>query len=65
MKVRDSLAAVVPAQTRLFAIHCRVSGEPDDSRISTQGLRAGPGILTAFDREFGLSDNYVHRRPIR
>ena len=22
-------------------------------------------IVTAFDREFGLSDSYVHRRPIR
>jgi hypothetical protein len=65
MKVRDCLTVVGLVQTRLLATRCRVLGEPDDSRIATQRLHAEPGILTAFDREFGLPDSYVHRRPIR
>lgn len=65
MKVRDFLTAVVPVQTRLLAIHCRVPGEPDDSRIATQQLHGEPGIVTAFDREFDRPDSYVRHRPIR
>ena len=37
----------------------------DDSRIARQRLCGEPGIPIAFDREFGLSGSYVHRRPIR
>jgi len=65
MKVRDCLTAVGLVQTRLLATRCRVLGEPDDSRIATRRLHAEPGILTAFDREVGLPDSYVRRRPIR
>ena len=65
MKVRDCLTAVGLVQARLLATRCRVLGEPDDSRIATQRLRAEPRILTAFDRELGLPDSYVRRRPIR
>jgi hypothetical protein len=61
MKVRDCLTAVGLVQTRLLATRCRVPGEPDDSGIATQRLHAEPGILTAFDREFGLPDSYVRR----
>ena len=65
MEVRECSTAVVLVQTRLLATRCRLLGEPDDSRIATQQLHAEPGILTAFDREFGLPDSYVRRRPIR
>jgi hypothetical protein len=65
MKVRDCFSVASRVQTRLLATRCRSLGEPDDSRIGTQRFRAEPGILTAFDREFGLPDSYVRRRPIR
>ena len=65
MKVRDCLTAVGLVQTRLLATRCRVRCEPDDSRIATQRLHAEPGILPAFDREFGLPDSNVRRRPVR
>ena len=65
MKVRDCLTAVGLVQTRLLATCCRVFGESDDSRIATRRLHSEPGILTAFDREVGLRDSYVRRRPIR
>jgi len=50
---------------QIAATHYRVPGKPDDSRIATQRPRAEPEILTAFDREFGLLDSHVRRRPIR
>ena len=65
MKVRDCLTAVGLVQARLLATRCRVLGEPDDSRIATRRLHAEPGNLTVFDREVGLPDSYVRRRPIR
>jgi hypothetical protein len=65
MKVRDCFSVAPRVQTRLLATRCRALGEPDDSRIATQRFRAEPGILTAFDRKFGLPDSYVRRRPIR
>ena len=65
MKVRDCFSVAPRVQTRLLARRCRALGEPDDSRIATQRFRAEPGILTAFDRKFGLPDSYVRRRPIR
>jgi hypothetical protein len=65
MKVRDCLSAIVLVQTRLLATRCRALAESDDSRIATQRLHAERGSLTAFDREFGLPDSYVRRRPIR
>ena len=63
--MRDCFSVAPRAQTRLRATHCRALVEPDDSRIATQRRHAEPGILTAFDREFGLPDSYVRRRPIR
>jgi hypothetical protein len=65
IKVRDCLTAVGLLQTRLLVTRCRVLGEPGDSRIATQRFHAEPGILSAFDREFGVPDSYVRRRPIR
>ena len=63
--MRVCLAVAPRVRTRLPATRCRAPGEPDDSRIATQQVHGGPGILTACDREFGLLDNYVHRRLIR
>ncbi len=63
--MRDCLTAVGLLQTRLLVTRCRVLGEPGDSRIATQRFHAEPGILSAFDREFGVPDSYVRRRPIR
>jgi hypothetical protein len=63
--VRDCFSVAPRVRTKLPATHCRALGEPDDSRIATQQVHGGPGILTACDREFGLHDNYVHRRLIR
>src|SRR5438128_7307014 len=65
MKVRDCFSVVPRVRTRLLSTRYRVLGEPDDSRIATQQLHGEPGILTAFDREFGLHDNYVLRHLIR
>ena len=65
IKVRDCLTAVGLLQTRLLVTRCRVLGEPGDSRIATQRFHTEPGILSAFDREFGVPDSYVRRRPIR
>ena len=65
MKVRVCLAVAPRVRTRLPATRYRVLGEPDDFKIATQQVRGGPGIMTAFDREFALHDSYVHRRPIR
>ena len=65
MKVRDCFSVAPRVRTRLPATRCRVLGEPDDSRIATQQVHGGPGIPTAFDREFGLHDNYARRRPTR
>jgi hypothetical protein len=65
MKVRDYSSVAPQVQTRLIATRCRALGELDDSRIATQRLYCGPGILSAFDREFGPPDSYVRRRPIR
>jgi hypothetical protein len=63
--VRDWLTAVGLLQTRLLVTRCRVLGEPGDARIATQRFHAEPGILSAFDREFGVPDSHVRRRPIR
>ena len=63
--MRDCLTGVRLVETRLLATRCRVLGEPGDSRIATQRFHAEPGILSAFDREFGVPDSYVRRRPIR
>jgi hypothetical protein len=65
MKVRDCFAVAPQVRTRLPATRYQALDEPDDSRIAKQRLHGGPGIPTAFDREFGLHDNYVHRRPTR
>ena len=65
MEVRDCSALVPRAQTRLLATRCRVPGELDGSKISTQQLHGGLGSRTAFDPELGRDGSYVHRRPIR
>jgi hypothetical protein len=65
MKVRDCFAVAPRVRTRSLATRYRALGEPDDSRIATQGCRGEPGIPSAFDREFGLHGSYAHRRPIR
>ena len=63
MRVCFAVAPLV--RTRLLARRYRVLCEPDDSRIATQQVHGGPGILTAFDREFGLQGSYARRRPTR
>ena len=65
MKVRDYFSVAPRVRTKLPVTRCRALGEPDDSRIAKQRLHGGPGIPTAFDREFGLHDNYARRRPTR
>jgi hypothetical protein len=65
MKVRDCFSVAPGVQTRLPATRCRALGEPDDSRIATQQVHGWPGILTAFDREFGPQGSYARRRPTR
>src|SRR6266481_2165589 len=65
MKVRDFPSVVAQLRTRLLATRCRAPGEPDDSRIATLQVHGGPGILTAFDREFGPHCSYARRRPTR
>lgn len=65
MKVRDCLSVPPRVRTRLPATRCRALRELDDSRIATQRLLAEPGILTAFDREFGPQDSYARHRPTR
>src|SRR5262249_4597869 len=61
----EGLFSVARVRTRLLATRCRALAESDDSRIATQRLHVERGILTAFDREFGLPDTYVRHRPIR
>jgi len=63
IKVRDYFSVAPRVRTRLPATRCRALGEPDDSRIAIQRLHGGLGILTAFDREFGLLGSYARRRP--
>ena len=65
MKVRDCFSVAPRVRTRLLATRCRALGEPDDSRIATQQGHGRPGILTAFDRDFGLHGSYARRRPTR
>src|SRR6187397_825621 len=65
MKVRDCFSVAPRVRTRLPATRCRALGEPDDSRTATQQVHGGPGILTAFDREFGPQGSYARRRPTR
>ena len=65
MKVRDCFSVAPRVRTRLLATRCRALDEPDDSRIATQQVHGGPGIPTAFDREFGLHGSYARRRPTR
>ena len=50
---------------QIAATRYRALDEPDDSRIAIQRLHGGLGILTAFDREFGLLGSYARRRPTR
>ena len=65
MKVRDCFAVALRVRTRLLVTRYQALDKPGDSRIATKRLRGEPGILTAFDREFGLHGNYVLRRLIR
>jgi hypothetical protein len=65
MKVKDCFSVDSRVRTRLLATRCQTLAGSDDSRIARQRLRGEPGSPIAFDREFGLSGSYVHRRPIR
>ena len=53
MKVRDCFSVAPQVRTILLATRYRAPGEPDDSRIATQPLHGEPGILSAFDPDFG------------
>ena len=63
MKVRDCFSVAPRVRTKLPSTRYRALGEPDDSRIAIRRLHGGLGILTAFDREFGLLGSYACRRP--
>ena len=65
MRVRDCSSVAPRVRTRLPATRCRALGEPDDSRIATQQVHGGPGIPTAFDREFGPLGSYARPRQTR
>ncbi len=63
--MRDCFSVAPRVPARLLATRYRAPGEPDDSRIAIQRVHDEPGILSAFDRDFGPHDSYVLHRPIR